>query len=259
MASITLDFLAAHIKEPLDPDIDDLGRSNVITAKGPGGEETTVSLDTGPLGTASIGRNPKDVNANPLSDDMLVQIASNRLALATEPGPRYPTITVNLDAHPGLTAVVAALDVGDRLSLQSLPPELGRPTADTLVLGYTETIGTHSRVFAFNSDRGEILSHVGVLDGDASACLQTSGAQLGGSITDSQTSFTVATTSGPVFTTSPPAGAKIIVNGRDVMTVNSISGASSPQTFTVTRDPATAQAHASGASVRVYHPLRLTF
>lgn len=224
MASISLDFRGGQIVDPLEPDIDDLGRANVIKAKRRNGGEATASLDAGLLGTATIGRNPKDVNINPQSDDDLPLHASHHLVLATELGPRYPTITVDLSANPALAASVVALDVGDRISLGSIPPELGRPASDTLALGYVEIIGSHSRVFHFNSARGGILSHVGQLDGGA--CLQTSGAQLGAAIGDTQTSFLVATTTaGRLFTTSPPASAKIIVRDREVMPVTGLASA----------------------------------
>lgn len=225
MASVTLDFRAGQIAEPLEPDIDDLGRNNVVKAKRRNGAEATATLDTGPLGTAAIGRNPKDLDVNPASDLDLPQHAAHQLALATQPGPRFPTITVNLDANPQLVSAVAALDVGGRLSLQSIPPELGRPDADTLALGYQETIGTHSRVFTFNSTRGGILFHVGVLNGGATACLQTSGAQLAAAISDVQTAFLVFTATGPVFTLTPPAGARIIVRDREVMPVVGVASA----------------------------------
>lgn len=225
MASVTLNFRAGQVAEPLEPDIDDLGRNNVVKAKRRNGAEVVASLDTGPLGTAAIGRNPKDVDVNPASDADLPQHAAYHLALATQPGPRFPTITVNLDANPQLVSAVAALDIGDRLSLRTIPPELGRPEADTLALGYQEVIGSHSRTFAFNTDRGGILFNVGVLDGGATACLQTSGAQLGTAITDTQTGFPVFTSAGPVFTLTPPVGARIIVRDREVMPVASVASA----------------------------------
>lgn len=223
MASVTLEFLAGQIAEPLDPDIDDLGRANVVTAKRRNGGEATVSEPAGPLGTVAVGPVPKVVDTNPASDADLSQHAAYHLALATEPGPRYPTIEVNLDANPALTAEVAALDIGDRLSLRSIPPELGQPSSDTLILGYTEVIGTHSRSFTFNSTRGGILFHVGRLDGDGGACLQTAGAQLDSAITDEQTAFAVYTTVPPLFTTSPPAGAKVTVRDREVMPVAGVA------------------------------------
>lgn len=258
MAAITLNFDAGHIGVPLEPDIDDLGRINLVVAARRNGSQATDVDSAGSLGTAAIGTYRSQVDINPQLDAALAQHAHYHLVLGTDPDPRYPQVVVDLDANPSLATSVSVIDIGDLLTLQSLPADMGQPNADLLALGYTEVIGSHRRVITFNTTQGGILTHVGVLDGDATACLQTAGAQLNASITAEQVSFAVATTSGPVFTTTPPAGAQIIVGGREVMTVTAVSGATSPQTFTVTRDPDQRVAHSSAASVRVYRPLRLT-
>jgi hypothetical protein len=258
MASVTLDFDAGQIAEPLEPDIDDLGRVNVVVAKRRNGSEVTASDTDGPLGTDAIGTYRSRVDVNPETDDVLPQHASYHLILGTDPDPRYPEVSVELTGQDsGFIADVSAIDIGDLISLQNIPPELGQAAVDLLARGYTETIGSHRRVIAFNTRPGGILTNVGQLDGGASACLQTAGAHCS-DITAEARTFNVATDSGPVFTTSPPAGAQIVVNDREVMTVTAISGASSPQTFTVIRDPDQRVAHAAGSSVKVYRPLRLT-
>lgn len=256
MASVTLDFDAGHIGEPLDPDLDDRGRANVVIASS-GSGEAVASDDDGPLGTTAIGTYRTKVDVNPECVSDLRQHANYHLALGTDPDPRYPQVTVDLDANPDLAEDVSAIDVGDLISLESLPEDLGQPTAELLALGYTEVIGSHRRVITFNTRQGAILTHVGMLDGDAEACLQTAGAELDTAITAEQVSFAVATTSGSRFTNSPPTGAKIIVGGREVMTVTAITGGSSPQTFTVTRDPDQRMAHADASEVKVYRALRL--
>lgn len=164
---------------------------------------------------------------------------------------------VDPTAERNLVAEAAAIDVGDLIRLENIPQDLGQPTADLLCLGYTEVIGNDTRTITFNTRPGAILTNVGQLDDDYTSCLQTSGAELDAAITAEQVSFAVATTSGPVFTTSPPTGAQILVGGREVMTVTAVSGGSSPQTFTVTRDPDQRMAHADASEVRVYRPLRL--
>lgn len=471
MASVVLDFEAQEIGDPLEPDLDDLGRTNVVTASRRDGSQATISDDTGPLGTAAIGSYKTQVDINPSTDEVLRYHAHYHLVLGTDPDPRYPQVMVQLTDRPpsagpyvsdsfddrtatnawdepevgegswavtptaaqfdvtdgqGLVAVnavntdfyalignaanvdltasfstdalalggdqrayliarytdannfyragvnistaqtmtlfitklvggattalvnfvtplehaatrrysirfeangttlrakvwpetsrepvswmasttdasltvgsfgtrcflestntnplpvtfawdnfeavdpnaprdlvaeTAAVDVGDLIRLESLPQDLGQPEAELLCLGYTEVIGSHTRTITFNTRPGAILTNVGQLDDDYTACLQTSAAELDAAITAEQVSFAVATTSGPVFTTSPPTGAQILVGGREVMTVTAISGASSPQTFTVTRDPDQRMAHPDASEVRVYRPLRLT-
>jgi len=257
MATVTLDFDAGHIGEPLEPDIDDLGTINVVVAKRRNSGEATDSDIDGPLGTDAIGTYRSQVDVNPEFDDDLPQHAHYWLVLGTDPDPRYPQIVVDLDANPDLASDVSAIDIGDLVALQSLPSDLGQPTAETLSLGYREVIGSHRRIITFNTRQGAILNNVGFLDGDAVACLDTETAHCSAMTAEART-FNVATDSGPVFTTTPPTGAQIIVNDREVMTVTAISGSSSPQTFTVTRDPVQRVAHANGASVKVYRPIRLT-
>lgn len=258
MASITLNFEDGQIAPDLEPDIDDFGRTNVVTAARRNGGQATVSDDTGSLGTAAIGAYKTQVDINPDSDDALPQHAHFHLILGTDPDPRYPQVVVDLDANPDLVDGIANVDIGDVIGLEGIPADLGQPDALLLVNGYTEVIGSHRRTITFNTRPGAILTTVGFLDGDANACLQTAGAQLDAAITAEQVSFAVATTSGPIFTTSPPSGAQIIVNDREIMTVTSIAGGASPQTFVVTRDPDQRVAHDDASSVSVYRPLRLT-
>lgn len=257
MASLTLDFEAGNIGDPLEPQIDDFGRINEVVASRRNGSQAIATDTDGPLGSDTIGIYRSRVDVNPLFDSDLPQHAHYHLVLGTDPDPRFPQVVVDLDANPDLAADVSAIDIGDLLALQTIPAELGQATADLITPGYTEVIGSHRRVITFNTRQGGILTHVGQLDGDAEACLQTAAAHCS-AITAEQVVFNVATDSGPVFTTSPPAGAQILVGGREIMTVVSITGTSSPQTFRVTRDPDQRVVHADGASVQVYRPLRLT-
>lgn len=257
MATATLDFDAGQIADPLEPDIDDLGTINVVIAASFTGQATDSDTD-GSLGTDAIGTYRSQVDINPEDDDALPQHAHYHLVLGTDPDPRYPQVAVDLtEQDADFIADVSTIDIGDLLTLQSIPADLGQPAADILISGYTEVIGSHTRTIAFNTRPGAILTSVGILDGDDTACLQTAAAHSS-AITAEATTFNVATDSGPIFTTSPPVGARIIVRDREVMTVTAISGGSSPQTFTVTRDPLQRMAHPSSSSVKVYRPLRLT-
>ncbi|MGN9802072.1 hypothetical protein [Micromonospora sp. L32] len=73
-----------------------------------------------------------------------------------------------------------------------------------------------------------------------------------------QTSLSVATTAGPVWTTNAAHVPFDINVGGERMTVTAVSGASSPQTFTVTRAVNGVQKHHGvGADVRLWQPLIL--
>ena len=88
---------------------------------------------------------------------------------------------------------------------------------------------------------------------------------LAAGITSSATSLSVASTGGTLWTTDSddwnPAlngGGLYIVVGGERMRVTNITGASSPQTFTVVRsDNAVVLAHLAGAPVQVAYPARV--
>ena len=73
-----------------------------------------------------------------------------------------------------------------------------------------------------------------------------------------QTSLSVSTSTGPVWTTNAGHVPFDINIGGERMTVTAISGATSPQTFTVTRAVnGVEKHHSAGASVRLWQPLTL--
>jgi hypothetical protein len=79
---------------------------------------------------------------------------------------------------------------------------------------------------------------IGVVGDPVLGRSDTAGSELASPATSTATSLSVATTSGPRWITSaayPSEFPFTIRVGGEVMTVTAISGASSPQTFTVTR------------------------
>ena len=88
----------------------------------------------------------------------------------------------------------------------------------------------------------------------------TDGSELAADIGAADTTITVTVTDGPLWITgsaSPDFPVDILVGG-EVMTVTAISGAASPQTFTVTRGTnGVALAHAAGTGLSLAQPMRL--
>jgi hypothetical protein len=132
---------------------DDLGLRNLVTAKQPDNREAVAEDSTSPLGTQDppdgVGeyRYTIDVNYND-PDTLLVQAANWWMRKGTVNLPRYPQIAVNLVTLDSATReAVAGLDVGDVLVIQGFRPEDLR----LQIIGYTETIGTHSRRIVFNT------------------------------------------------------------------------------------------------------------
>jgi hypothetical protein len=80
---------------------------------------------------------------------------------------------------------------------------------------------------------------------------------LASGVTTTATSFSVATAAGdPLWTTAVGDFPMSATVGGELVTVTAIAGASSPQTFTVTRSAnGVVKAHSAGALVQVFPPL----
>ena len=129
---------------------DDQGTHNIVTAAQRDGGQYTVSDDTGPLGTqpppdgAGEARQKVDVNVADEAAD-LPQQANWWLRRGTVDLPRYPQVTIDLNAHPELVADVEATDVGSVITIDGYRENLIR----LFVLGWTEVAGHHTRTITF--------------------------------------------------------------------------------------------------------------
>jgi hypothetical protein len=146
---------------------DDLGTANVVTASQHDGGDVTAIDDTGPLGTqpppAGIGEKKQTVNVN-VADEAsdLPQVANWWLRRGTVNLPRYPQLTIDLNAlnaQPSLIADIEAIDVGAVIEIT----DFREYTVRLHVLGWTETPGTHTRIITFTCAPDQQFN-VGVLD-----------------------------------------------------------------------------------------------
>ncbi|MCY0961523.1 hypothetical protein OTB19_32195, partial [Streptomyces sp. H27-H5] len=124
---------------------------------------------------------------------------------------------------------------------------------DLIVEGYTETRKPPSRFWTITlncSPAGPWT--VSVVDDPVTGRVDTDGSTLAAGVNSTATSLSVATVGAPLWTTAgSDLPVDIEVDG-EVMRVTAISGASSPQTFTVTRSiNGIVKSQASGADVRL--------
>lgn len=130
---------------------DDKGLWNVVTARQRDGGEYTVSDDTSALGTQDppdgVGEKRQDFDVS-VADEVtaLPQVANWWLRRGTVDLPRFPQLTLDLNAVPALVAAVDVLRVGDVVEITGFREN----TIRLHVLGWTETIGTHTRTITFN-------------------------------------------------------------------------------------------------------------
>jgi len=220
------------------------------------GPAVQVQRTTGPFAVSVIGSRSATPTANVATDEQAGHLAGWLVHVGTVGEPRYE---LHLDllalagTAPALVTDALAVAIGDRLTVAGLPIWCQLPTADLLVGGITESVPSAVGWGLVYACVPYTPYEVGELD---TAWLDTDGAALAAGITSSATSLSVTVT-GPLFTTSGGDYPTTIRIEREDMTLTAVSGASSPQTFTVTRG-AGSVAHSSDAAVTLVHPLVVT-
>jgi hypothetical protein len=247
-----------HVAPPLEPVDDDQATRNDVTVTRTGGSSARAVQSTGTLSVlappSGVGRYQESVTLNVATDAQLTDIAGWRLHLGTVDEARWPHVTVDLAAAPSLIPSATALDAGDRLTIAGLPAWLPPDTVSQIIQGYSEKIGLYEWELTFNCTP-ESPWRVGVLDDATLGRLDTGGSTLNAGATSTATSLSVAS-SGVLWTTTDTPFDIVIAGER--MTVTAVSGAASPQTFTVTRSVnGVVKAQSSGAAVQLYQPMTL--
>lgn len=245
--------------QPVDDDADLLNRAQVTRQDG----GSTVAEDiTGPLGTNAVGTYDASTTLNVAADTSLPDFASWYVHKGTIEGYRYPSIDLDLKAAPSLVASWLTISgPGQRIDITG--PELvaaGHPTGtiELEVQGYSQVITPYSwkvsincapyqpwRIIRLAADTGDTSEFTARLDTDGSTVASAASAGA--------TSLSVATTTGPLWTTAADDFPLVVEVGGIAVTVTAISGASSPQTFTVTGSTVT-KALAAGLALDVYRP-----
>lgn len=258
-ATATLDMAAAQVGHPVEPVDDDALTRNDVTARRTGGSSFRATLESGamsvsPPQSGGIGRYDTSVEVGVAQDTQLPDVAGWLMHLGTVDEARYPQILANLAASAvagsaTLVAALLAMDIDDRLLIISALAVNAYADISQLGRGYTESIELYGHTLAFNCSP-ESPYQVLILD-DAASRWDTAGSTLAVGVSSSATSLSVATATGPLWTTAAGQFPLQITIGGEVMTVTTITGAASPQTFTVTRSTTVVKGHLAGADVRL--------
>jgi len=265
--AVALDYTAAHLSPDLLPTDDDQLTVNDVTVSRTGGGSSARAVQTsGTLATqpppAGVGPYPTAVSVNLSSDTALPDEAGWILHLGTVDEPRYPTIPVNL-ARSELAALYYGLqdaDLGDRITVAHTPVWLPPDGISEIVRGLTEVCYGYTFTIAWVC-APESPYRVAVMDDAVFGRADTDGSTLAAGVTSTATSLSVATTdtTKPLWTTSAAEFPFDIVIAGERITVTNITGAASPQTFTVTRSVnGVVKAQSSGADVRLFQPAILS-
>jgi hypothetical protein len=171
---------------------------------------------------------------------------------------RYPALSVDL-SRPELAAVYYAaqdVHVGDRVTVSSTPGWLPPDGISQIVRGGAEICYGYIHTEQWNC-APEAPYRVAVY-GDPGSHYDTDGSTLTGpTYSPTATSLKVATTGAhsPLWTTVAGDFPFDIAVGGERMTVTNITGASSPQTFTVTRSVnGVVKSQTAGTDVRLFQP-----
>lgn len=245
--AITLPGMAA-VAPAFEPTDDDQHIRNDVTVSRDGGGSARV-IDEDHI-TAN-GQYADNATVNVADDDQLPDLAGWRVHEGTAEGLRYPSIAPNLNGQPNLIPAWSTLDVGQPLTLTNPGRDLPPGTINTVIEGYKETIDVVSWTATANCTPGDTWRVI-VLDDTELGRLDTAGSALNSSATSTATSISVATTSGPLWTTRSSDRPFDINVGGEQMTVTNVTGTSSPQTMTVTRSiNGVVKAHVAGEDVRL--------
>lgn len=258
--ALTLDY-HDQVAAPLEPVDDDQATRNDITIERDGGSSARVVVESGPLSVQpppdGVGIYNESLTLNVEADAQLLPIASWRAHLGTVDEARFPVVRVKLHKHPELITAVTGADLRSRLHLTDLPPWAAPGLVDLLIDGYTEIIEPLRWTLEYNTVPGTPY-RVASLDDKVLGRLDTDGSQLAAAVDADDTTLSVATTAGPLWTTNVAEFPFDVVLGGEVVTVTSITGAASPQTFTVTRAAnGVVKAHTAGTQVRLAQPMIL--
>lgn len=279
-AVATLSFIGGQFARGLVPVIDDANTRNDVTATGPTGATARATKTTGPMNVndpisdpEGIGRYDSSISVNPDSVEDLAFHAYWHLSKGTVEAPRYPTITIDLDARPDLIAAVDALAIGDRFDLSNLPADWSMSTVALILLGvrnnFPSNAGDYRRLVTLTAASAE--PYEVLLTGDTAGSTNLRGARVGtlstvtsGSHAAGVTSIAVNsngiewTTAASDFNTALNGGGMFVDLAGETVRVTAIAGAGSAWTFTVVRSVnGVSKTIPSGTRVKLLNPGRL--
>lgn len=254
----------AKLGPPLEPVDDDLVTRNDNEVARAGGSSARVVQETGPMSVldpedGGVGIYDEAVTLNLAADEQTFQQAAWRTHLGTWDASRFERVRIMLHNNPELIPEVLTIREGDVIQITNGPDFLEPGPFNLMVQGFEETIKERSWEITFSCSPADPWT-VGVVGDTILGRPDTDTSELASGVSSSATSFSVAVTAGPLWITSAvfpthfPLDAMV---GGERVSVSAISGAASPQTFTVARSVnGIVKAHSAGASLSLAEPMR---
>lgn len=257
-AALTVSYTNSALVAPLQPTGDDFLIRNDVTVSRINGSSATETDTTSPLSVnpppSGVGDYSVQYTLGLYDDSRLDLIAGWQLHLGTWDEERYPVVNLALHNDTTLVPSVLAMNVGDRLVITNPPSWLAPQPIDLMVIGYSETFDQFTWYLSLVCVPYGPW-HVATADDVTYGRADTAGSSLAADATSAATSLSVATTSGPLWTTSAGDFPFDVTIGGEQVTVTNVTGSSSPQTFTVTRSVnGVVKAQTSGTVVDLHTP-----
>lgn len=243
-AVLTASYSAHEFQPPFAPITDDQRLHNDVTVNRTNGGSFRTMQTTGALSTAAppagAGTYPTSKSVSAQQDYQLGVIGGWLLAKGTVDSERYSGVVLSRQANEvvaNATLSQALLNVapGDKVAFTGMTKLGLYDTAEQTINQVTETINRFRHDITLTTVPEKIF-HAAVLD-VAAHRLDSDSSTTNGTLTTTATSMSVATTSGPavLWTTNGAHFPFDVMVSGERMTVINCTGATSPQTMTVTR------------------------
>lgn len=235
--ALTIDVAEQELADPFNPKRDLTIIRNEWKVDRRGGSSATYVDNE----SQKRGRFDDSAQVNTYSDDVLIHHAETRVGIGTVPGYRYPGISTDLAGHPALIPAWQALRLGDRVQMVGAD-RIGHPpgVVDQLVDGRMQRVrGRRSWAVTMLTSpaRPYTVAVIEGTGGDTSPRwrLDASASTLAASAGATDTTLSIATSSGPLLSTSAADYPCDVEIAGVRIRATAVTGASSPQTMTVQR------------------------
>lgn len=254
--ALILDHARKHLVVPFDPVADDQRRRTHTTVTRPDGASATYVEPGFDPETHSIYDESLTVNVE--TDGQLPDQAAWRVHLGSAEDLRYESLSTDLARSTDLVPDWLDLTYGDLVRATNLPEGHPPGDIDQIADHLTEKFDSFHWIAKITGTPGNLWT-VGVIEDDELGRADTAGSQLTGAETATDTSWSVTTTTGPVWIDSATYASMFpfnVIAGGEEVTVTAITGTTSPQTFTVVRSVNdVVKAHTAGTSISLAHPM----
>lgn len=240
------DGVFAQIPEPVD---DDQNTRNDVTVTRQSGGSANAVLEEGSLSVQDppdgVGRYDTNVQISLAAEGELPNQASWRLSLGTVDEPRFPSLALGLHrtvftSDAALTAAAAGLDLGGRVTIANMPDWVTRDLVSQMAQGFTERLSNFLWFIEVNASP-ESPFQVGEYETAAGGehRYDTDGSEVFDATFDAgiDTGMSVEVSRGPLWTTDVNEFPFDIACSGVRLRVTAVTGASSPQNFTIQQTP----------------------